>query len=108
MWWPFSKREEPKVIHTGERKRCWDARDKFFECLDAHQILDPAKDDSKARKACPPEIKEFEQACVDVWIDYFKQKRVADHAKLMRIKELEKRGYEPLNSPLQARSVDEE
>lgn len=106
MWW--SKPEEPKVIKAGDRKKCWGARDQFFNCLDAHSIIDATKDGSKARKACPSELQEFENACIATWVDYFKQKRVADYTKEMRIKELEKAGYQPLNAPLQVKSVSED
>lgn len=108
MWFSSRQKEEPRVIHANDRKKCWSARDSFFNCLDAHQIVDAIKDDSKARKACPPELKEFEQACIDIWADYFKQKRIADHTKDLRIKELEKAGYQPLNAPLQVKSITEE
>lgn len=106
--WPFSKQEEPRVIHSGERKECWAARDTFFKCLDAHSIIDITKSDKPARKACPQELQEFEAKCIPVWTDYFKQKRVADAKRALRVQELEKAGYEPLNAPLEVRSLSEE
>lgn len=108
MWFFSQPKEKPKVIHASDRKKCWSARDTFFRCLDAHQIVDAIKDDSKVRKVCSLEIEEFEQACVGVWVEYFKQKRTADHIKDQRIKELEKAGYKPLNAPLQVKSITEE
>ncbi|GKT90247.1 oxidoreductase-like protein [Colletotrichum tofieldiae] len=38
----------------SERRKCWDARDAYFGCLDRNTIVDAVKDDDKARKACPP------------------------------------------------------
>lgn len=92
--------EQPKVVHTSQRRECWDARDKFFECLDAHSIVDAKKDDAQARKACPESVKAFESSCIDTWVDYFKQKRVVDIARQRRVEELESMGYQALEKPL--------
>jgi len=43
-------------------------RDEFFECLDRNDILDSVKEDAKARKACAPELVEFEKACASSWV----------------------------------------
>jgi len=96
------------VIHTGERKQCWAARDTFFQCLDAHNIIDITQSDKEAKKACPQELQEFEAKCISVWTDYFKQKRLADAKRALRVQELEKAGYAPLNTPLEVREVSQE
>lgn len=50
------------------RALCWEKRDQFFRCLDQNDILDSVKEDEKARKACAPELKEFENACASSWV----------------------------------------
>ena len=52
----------------SSRAQCYEGRDKFFECLDRNDILDSQKDDDKARKACAPELKEFEKMCPASWV----------------------------------------
>lgn len=52
----------------SSRAHCWEMRDEFFRCLDRNDILDSVKEDEKARKACAPELKEFEKACASSWV----------------------------------------
>ncbi|GKT64056.1 oxidoreductase-like protein [Colletotrichum tofieldiae] len=89
----------------SERRKCWDARDAYFGCLDRNTIVDAVKDDDKARKACPAEDAVFERDCATAWnpnaqsgstnalparqVKYFKQWRVADIQKKQRIAQLE-------------------
>ncbi|GJD00122.1 hypothetical protein ColKHC_08947 [Colletotrichum higginsianum] len=73
----------------SERRKCWDARDAYFGCLDRNTIVDALKDDTKARKACPTENADFERDCAAAWVKYFKQWRVADIQKKQRIAQLE-------------------
>ncbi|KAH0422824.1 hypothetical protein CKAH01_16636 [Colletotrichum kahawae] len=73
----------------NERRKCWDARDAYFGCLDANNIVDALKDDRQARKACPTQNADFERDCAAAWVKYFKQWRVADIAKKERIAQLE-------------------
>lgn len=98
-WWPFAK-EQPKVIRQQERKQCWSARDVFFACLDQHKILDPRSDKKSAQKACPQELRDFQNLCIPAWVEYFEQKRLANAAKEHRIRQLEAAGYQPIDRPL--------
>lgn len=98
-WWPFSGDTRQDAIRTGtaiptreERALCWAARDAYFLCLDANNILDANKDASKAAKACPKQSAEFERDCSAAWVKYFKQWRVADLQKKRRLEELRKQG----------------
>lgn len=52
----------------GARAQCWDGRDKFFKCLDQHNIIDSVREDKKARETCAPELREFESACASSWV----------------------------------------
>ncbi|PRT53128.1 Cytochrome c oxidase subunit 6B-like protein new16 [Wickerhamiella sorbophila] len=98
MGWFSKSPSEPVVVHTKERRKCWEARDEFFACLDSNEIVDAIKDDKKARKACPAQLEKYENSCIETWIEYFKQKRVADHTRQQKIAELEAKGYRPLDT----------
>ena len=50
------------------RAICYEKRDAFFSCLDRNGILDSVKEDEKAKKACPAELKEFERNCASSWV----------------------------------------
>ena len=52
----------------SERQRCWEARDGFFACLDANNIVDPLKNEKEANKACRAEHAKFEQDCAAQWV----------------------------------------
>jgi len=82
------------VPTRAERQACWVARDAFFACLDSHSIIDATKGEgeTQAKKLCPEELKGFEKDCAAQWVKYFKEWRVADHAKRKRIEQLEKEG----------------
>ncbi|WPH04360.1 hypothetical protein R9X50_00725000 [Acrodontium crateriforme] len=51
------------------RAQCWEGRDAFFRCLDQNGIIDSVKEDGKAKEACAPELKQFEQTCASSWMD---------------------------------------
>lgn len=51
-----------------ERKRCWEARDQYFACLDQNNILDPLKDEKKAASACKDQSVVFERDCAKEWV----------------------------------------
>lgn len=53
-----------------ERKRCWEARDAYFACLDRNRILDALKDEKKAAAACGSESVGFEKDCAREWVSY--------------------------------------
>src|ERR1700749_3077429 len=52
----------------ASRVKCWEARDRFFECLDKNNIIDSIEEDAKARKQCAPELQDFEQQCIASWV----------------------------------------
>ncbi|KAK8137982.1 oxidoreductase-like protein [Apiospora sp. TS-2023a] len=76
----------------SERKKCWEARDQFYGCLDKHNVIDSLNGDGKktAEKQCAPENKQFEQDCAAAWVTYFKKFRVADYQKKKTFERLEK------------------
>ncbi|GAB7343591.1 hypothetical protein MBLNU457_1593t1 [Dothideomycetes sp. NU457] len=81
----------------SERALCWEGRDNFFKCLDRNGIVDAIKQDEKARAACPKELKQFEGACVESWVKYFKQRRVMEHQRDATIKRLESENAQGLD-----------
>ncbi|EFY99989.1 cytochrome oxidase c subunit VIb [Metarhizium robertsii] len=102
-WWPFSSSSRGDEIRSGtaiptrqERAVCWAARDAYFACLDAHDILDANKDAAAARRACPRQSDDFERDCAAAWVKYFKQWRVADIQKKRRLEELRKQGAQEM------------
>ncbi|KAK4131044.1 hypothetical protein BT67DRAFT_389196 [Trichocladium antarcticum] len=68
----------------AERKQCWVARDAYFACLDAHNIMDALQDERAAAKACGAESAGFEKDCATQW-------------KRARLKELEAQGANKLD-----------
>ncbi|KAN0138750.1 Cytochrome oxidase c subunit VIb domain containing protein [Lactarius tabidus] len=55
-----------------DRSKCWEARDAYFACLDAAEVVVAGTEGSK----CAPQRKAYEQNCAKSWIDYFNQRRV--------------------------------
>ncbi|KAK0725455.1 cytochrome oxidase c subunit VIb-domain-containing protein [Lasiosphaeris hirsuta] len=76
----------------AERQRCWEARDGFFSCLDAHDIVDPVKEEKAVGRACAKENVKFEQDCAREWVTYFKKWRVQDIQKRARLEALQAQG----------------
>ncbi|KAG7293729.1 hypothetical protein NEMBOFW57_003786 [Staphylotrichum longicolle] len=81
----------------AERQKCWEARDAYFACLDAHGIVDALKDDKAAARACGSESAGFEKDCATQWVTYFKKWRVQDIQKKARLKELEAQGAQKMD-----------
>lgn len=79
-------------MDRASRQRCWDGRDDFFKCLDSNNIIDPQKDEEKARAACGAQKVNFEANCVATWVDYFSKKRVLEIQRENMIKEAQRRG----------------
>lgn len=70
---PEAKRAEEvrsgaRAPDRTERKRCWEARDGYFACLDRAGVLDAIKDDAAAAKACRAEGAQFERDCAAEWV----------------------------------------
>ncbi|KAM0321929.1 hypothetical protein ACHAQA_009826 [Verticillium albo-atrum] len=98
-WSKTADDKRAEEVRTGavapdrnERKKCWEARDSYFACLDRSNIIDALKEDRAARNACPTENDAFERDCATAWVKYFKQWRVADIQKKARIAQLEAEG----------------
>lgn len=53
-----------------ERSKCYAARDAYFACLDANNIIDALKDEKASEKACGAQSKEFERDCATAWVGF--------------------------------------
>jgi cytochrome c oxidase assembly factor 6 len=108
--------EPPKATPPmrSQRAKCWDARDGFFKCLDAHDIVDSIKDADKAKASCGTQQASFEKECVASWVptppnclpppklclgltmdnqvEYFKKRRVMEHKREKMLAGLQKEG----------------
>ncbi len=100
-WWPFSSETRSDAIRSGaaipnrnERAVCWAARDGYFACLDANNIVDATKEPgaSDAARKCAQPSSDFERDCAAAWVKYFKQWRVADIKKRRTLEELRAQG----------------
>jgi cytochrome c oxidase assembly factor 6 len=80
-WLPWSSSDDSGVKKTSggafespsrnNRKRCYEARDSFFECLDKNNILDSINTKSGKEKAatfCSQFDQEFEKNCAHSWV----------------------------------------
>ncbi|KAJ5748908.1 uncharacterized protein N7511_010604 [Penicillium nucicola] len=111
-WSPWSSGDSKNAASDGgriapdrtSRARCWEGRDSFFACLDKNDILDGIKEDKKARQKCVKEVEEFEAACSQSWVKYFKEKRVMEFNRdktieriqqedAAKVKELKSKGW---------------
>ncbi|KAI0064943.1 hypothetical protein BV25DRAFT_1822719 [Artomyces pyxidatus] len=73
MVWPFSsEKEPPNAASRQDRAKCWEARDAYFACLDASQVVVAGTEGSK----CAVENRAYQQNCAKSWIDYFNKRRV--------------------------------
>ncbi|WLF78628.1 hypothetical protein PVL30_002368 [Lodderomyces elongisporus] len=82
----------------AQRVKCWDKRDRFFQCLDEHYIdnsLDK-KELAKVNDKCGEIKKEFEEDCAASWVKYFQEKRFNDLVRQRYIAKLESEGAQPL------------
>ncbi|CAM0141927.1 hypothetical protein VKS41_004370 [Umbelopsis sp. WA50703] len=66
-----------------ERQHCWKIRDEYFACLESCGILDPEtmndKPDVREKgKSCLEKKKEYEEACMASWVEYFNKRRVLE------------------------------
>lgn len=87
---PDAKRKEEVrsgavVPDRSERKRCWEARDGFYACLDKNNVIDSTKGNGKtiAEKECGSQNKLFEEDCAAAWVcadikDWMEQTHFAD------------------------------
>jgi len=68
---------------ADERKKCWAARDEFWQCL-----VDNNEDASKCAKLRT----QYEGSCTKTWVKYFDRRR--DYLKYKE--KMEKGGYDPV------------
>lgn len=67
-----------------QRHKCWDSRDRYWECLDRNG-------DDTGR--CSKEKTLYESACPSQWVKHFNRKR-----EYLKFKDkIENEGYEPLD-----------
>jgi cytochrome c oxidase assembly factor 6 len=90
-WFGSSKAEKPNATSREDRSKCWEARDAYFACLDAAEVVVPGSEGSK----CASQRNTYERNCAKSWvclsiyfslhaltfvchikIDYFNQRRV--------------------------------
>ncbi|ORX49486.1 hypothetical protein DM01DRAFT_1291170 [Hesseltinella vesiculosa] len=71
-----------------ERKKCWKVRDEYFACLDQLKILDPTVVDKSPDRAssCLGKKKQYEDACMASWVEYFNKRRVLDERQKQYLK----------------------
>jgi len=88
-----------KPMKREERRKCWEARDAYFTCLDRSptKILDPIKDAAAAKEKCAAQDTAFDRDCASSWVVYFKQKRVADWEREQKILKLQREGAVPMD-----------
>ncbi|KAF2201893.1 hypothetical protein GQ43DRAFT_440188 [Delitschia confertaspora ATCC 74209] len=104
-WGSSEKKDGPPKTADGafeapnrtNRAKCYAARDAFFDCLDANNILDSIGDKQSvlaANKACGKLNEEFEKNCAHSWVEYFKKQRIVNFQKEQTIKKIEAEGGE--------------
>lgn len=94
----FSSEKVVDPPNKTKRKICWDARDKFFDCLVQNKIdnsLDP-KEKLNVESNCGSQRAQFENDCVALWYKYFQEKRYNDIRRQKYIEKLEAEGAQPL------------
>lgn len=73
------------------RQVCWDARDKYWQCLDKHAPDHQATSGAVEPKACQQLRKLFNDNCPGQWVKHFDRKRTYD-----QFKEKMEKGFDPL------------
>ncbi|KAM3859283.1 cytochrome c oxidase assembly factor 6 homolog [Diretmus argenteus] len=74
------------ALNAAQRKACWDARDRLWECLDTNKDQAPP---------CQSFQKEFEASCPNQWVKYFTRRR--DYLKFKE--KMETEGFKPAERP---------
>lgn len=80
--------EKMSFPDRAQRKTCWDSRDRYWECLDSHNI----RDSSRIPKECTEIRKIFEKSCPPKWVTHFDRKRDYELFK----EKMQKEGFEPI------------
>ncbi|RDB25579.1 Cytochrome c oxidase assembly factor 6 [Hypsizygus marmoreus] len=69
-----SKSDEATASSRQDRKKCWEARDAYFSCLDRVGVVKAGQEG----KACSTELRKYEDNCAKSWIEYFNQRRSSE------------------------------
>ncbi|KAF8537401.1 cytochrome oxidase c subunit VIb-domain-containing protein [Trichophaea hybrida] len=85
--------------NRSQRASCWEARDAFFTCLNAHNIIDSIKEVKKAKDVCGSQGVAFEKECVGSWVEYFKKRRVMEYNREQMLKGLQMEGARKVDMP---------
>ncbi|CDR42914.1 CYFA0S10e03774g1_1 [Cyberlindnera fabianii] len=94
--------KESTPPNRSKREQCWDARDKYYQCLETNKVDNPLEDKFAPviKKECSSVEKEFEANCASSWVHYFKEKYVVDLKKERFLKEMEAKGGQQLPFPI--------
>jgi hypothetical protein len=63
-WFGSGKAEKPNASPREDRSKCWEARDAYFACLDAAEVVVAGTEGSK----CAEQRKFYEQNCAKSWV----------------------------------------
>ncbi|KAI9816597.1 MAG: hypothetical protein M1827_001729 [Pycnora praestabilis] len=87
------------------RRRCWEARDAFFRCLDEGEIVDSVREEGrmKAERECGGEGRRLEGECAASWVQYFKKRRVMEHNRDQTLSKLKAEGAKQMPGVLPGR-----
>ena len=91
----MAEKEEPKFLKKAERKACWDARDRYWECLDKS---------GQEETACAPMRELYEKNCPSQWVVHFDRKHKFSVFKAR----VEKEGLENLDKEFGKKNKQDE
>lgn len=74
-----------------ERKKCWDSRDRYWECLEKNSPKHNNTSGAEEPKECVKLRKLYEAGCPGQWVKHFDRKRTYEQFK----KRMEK-GFDPV------------
>jgi hypothetical protein len=64
----MAKPDAPPAPGRSERKLCWGARDRYFDCLDDVRVVEPGKE---AVSQCAKEMLDYDRNCARSWVRRF-------------------------------------
>ena len=64
MGWFGGKTDTPDPTSRKDRQKCWESRDAYFACLDAHNVIVAGKEEG----ACNKPLKAYEENCAKSWV----------------------------------------
>ena len=76
-----------------KRQQCWDARDKYWQCLDKNAPEYSTTSGEETPSACSQLRKLFEDSCPGQWTKHFDRKRTYE-----QFKEKMQQGYDPVEN----------